>query len=128
MSSSPNSSSSERRAAPDLAPLHDVVCKVDVVLGAAAMSVRECLGLRRDAIIRLTKAAGGDMQVVVNGVVVAFGEVVIVEESTAIRITELNKGIAYLRKRRKAPRMPARSPTPPARRAGSASPTARACR
>jgi flagellar motor switch protein FliN/FliY len=53
------------------------------------MSVRECLGLRREAIIRLTRTAGADMQVVVNGVVVAYGEVVIVDESTAIRITEL---------------------------------------
>jgi flagellar motor switch protein FliN/FliY len=73
----------------DFTPLNDVVCQVDVMLGTAAMSVRECLGLRRDAIIRLTRIAGGDMQVVVNGVVVAYGEVVIVDESTAIRITEL---------------------------------------
>jgi flagellar motor switch/type III secretory pathway protein FliN len=29
------------------------------------------------------------MQVVVNGIVVAYGEVVIVDESTAIRVTEL---------------------------------------
>jgi flagellar motor switch protein FliN/FliY len=59
------------------------------MLGAAAMSVRECLALKRDAIIKLTKVAGGDMQVVVNGIVVAYGEVVIVDESTAIRVTEL---------------------------------------
>jgi flagellar motor switch protein FliN/FliY len=73
----------------DFTPLNDVVCEVDVMLGTAAMSVRECLGLRREAIIRLTRIAGADMQVVVNGVVVAYGEVVIVDESTAIRITEL---------------------------------------
>jgi flagellar motor switch protein FliN/FliY len=70
-------------------PLHDVVCHVDVMLGSAEMTVRDCLGLRADSIIRLTKAAGGDMQVVVNGVVVAYGEVVIVDESTAVRITEV---------------------------------------
>jgi flagellar motor switch protein FliN/FliY len=90
MSSSPNSSSSSPAANADpLAPLHDVVCQVDVMLGSAAMSVRDCLGLKRDAIIKLTKAAGGDMQVVINGIVVAYGEVVIVDESTAIRVTEL---------------------------------------
>ena len=90
MSSSPNSSSSDARLATDIfTPLHDVVCRVDVMMGAAAMSVRDCLALRKDAIIRLPKAAGADMQVVVNGVVVAFGEVVIVDESTAIRVTEL---------------------------------------
>lgn len=90
MSSSPNSSSSDAGLTPDvLAPLNDVVCQVDVMLGAAAMSVRDCLALRKDAIIRLTKAAGGDMEVVVNGVVVAFGEVAIVDESTAVRVTDL---------------------------------------
>jgi len=88
MSSSPNSSSSDARLT-DLTPLSDVVCQVEVMLGAAAMSVRNCLALRRDAIIRLTKVAGGDMQVIVNGIVVAYGEVVILDESTAVRITEL---------------------------------------
>jgi flagellar motor switch protein FliN/FliY len=73
----------------DLTPLNDVVCQVDVMLGGASMSVRDCLALRRDAIIRLTKSAGGDMQVLVNGIVVAYGEVVILDESTAVRITEL---------------------------------------
>ena len=90
MSSSQNSSSSNARlTAEDFAPLHDVVCQVDVMLGSAAMSVRDCISLRRDAIIRLTKSAGSDMHVVVNGVVVAYGEVVIMDESTAIRVTEL---------------------------------------
>jgi flagellar motor switch protein FliN len=103
MSSSPNSSSSSvatttatATATPtplapgvDLTPLNDVVCQVDVMLGGASMSVRDCLALRRDAIIRLTKSAGGDMQVLVNGIVVAYGEVVILDESTAVRITEL---------------------------------------
>ena len=90
MSSSQNSSSSETPLiAGDFTPLNDVVCRVDVMLGSAAMSVRDCIGLRRDAIIRLSKSAGGDMHVVVNGVVVAYGEVVIMDESTAIRVTEL---------------------------------------
>jgi flagellar motor switch protein FliN len=90
MSSSPNSSSSDAAATVDvLVPLHDVVCHVDVMLGTAAMSVRECIALRPDSIIRLTKPAGGDMEVTVNGVLVACGEVVIMDESTAIRVTEL---------------------------------------
>ena len=90
MSSSPNSSSSDARLTADaFTPLNDVVCRVDVMLGGAALSVRDCLALRKNAIIRLAKLAGGDMEVVVNGVVVAFGEVAIVEESTAVRVTEL---------------------------------------
>ena len=90
MSSSPNSSSSDARLTADaFTPLNDVVCRVDVMLGGAALSVRDCLALRKNTIIRLAKVAGGDMDIVVNGVVVATGEVAIMEESTAVRVTEL---------------------------------------
>jgi flagellar motor switch protein FliN/FliY len=90
MSSSPNSSSSDARlTAAAFAPLNDVVCRVEVMLASAAMSVRDCIALRPDMIIPLTKSAGGDMEVIVNGVLVAHGEVVIMDESTAIRVTEL---------------------------------------
>jgi len=37
----------------------------------------------------LNQIAGGDLKVIVNGVALAQGEVVIVEDSTAIRITEV---------------------------------------
>ena len=87
MSSLPNSLSSSDPA--DLTALHDVVCDVHVVLGTGTLSVRECLELRRHSVMRLVQNAGADLQVVINGVLVAHGEVVIVDDSTAIRITEI---------------------------------------
>lgn|SRR5690349_14884035 len=89
MSSSLNSSSSSEPAADKLTPLHDVVCNVDVVLGTALMSVRDCLNMKRHTLIRLNQSAGGDMQVVVNGIAVASGEVVIIDNSTALRVTDI---------------------------------------
>ena len=89
MSSSPSSLSSSEAAGDLLAPLHDVSCRIDVVLGNASMTVRECLTLQRDSLVRLTQSAGADLQVVVNGVAVALGEVVIIDNSTAIRITDI---------------------------------------
>ena len=90
MSSSPNSSSSSDGAAVDgLTPLYDVVCSVDVVLGTASMSVRDCLNMKRGSVIRLSQSAGGDMQVVVNGIAIASGEVVIIDNSTALRLTDI---------------------------------------
>ena len=88
MSSSQNSLSSSEQAG-DLTPLHDVTCDVHVVLGTGTLSVRECLELRRHSVMRLVQNAGADLQVVVNGVLVALGEVVIIDDSTAIRITEI---------------------------------------
>ena len=88
MSSSQNSLSSSESIG-DLTALHDVTCDVHVVLGTGTLSVRECLALRRHSVMRLVQTAGADLQVVVNGVLVAHGEVVIVDDSTAIRITEI---------------------------------------
>ncbi len=76
-------------AAAALVPLNDVVCHVDVLLGTATVSVRECLRWGRDSVIRLRQEAGTDMQVAVNGVPVAIGEVVIIDDSTAVRVTEI---------------------------------------
>src|SRR5215216_5420751 len=89
MSSSQNLLSSSDAAADPLAPLHDVTCRVDVVLGTASMSVRQCLSLQRDSLLRLTQSAGNDLQVVVNGIAIAQGEVVIIDNSTAVRITDI---------------------------------------
>ena len=90
MSSSSNSSSSNGASTRDaLVPLSDVVCQIDVLLGTATVSVRECLHWKRNSIIRLQQTAGSDMQVTINGVPVAIGEVVIVDDSTAVRVTEI---------------------------------------
>ena len=90
MSSSQNSSSSSEAITPALiAPLNDVVCQVNVILGSSTLSVRECLRLRRNSIIRLAQTAGEDMQVLVNGIALAAGEVVIIDDSTAIRLTDI---------------------------------------
>jgi flagellar motor switch protein FliN len=91
MSSSPNSSSSKDAdgGKSDASRLQDVLCRVEVVLGTGTVSVRDCLGLRRQHVLKLSQAAGADLQVRVNGVPIALGEVVIVDDSTSIRLTEI---------------------------------------
>jgi flagellar motor switch protein FliN/FliY len=69
--------------------LSDVVCHVDVLLGTATVSVRECLHWKRNSIVRLRQSAGADMQVSINGIAVATGEIVIVDDTTAVRVTEI---------------------------------------
>jgi flagellar motor switch protein FliN len=94
MSSSLISSSSSSPVAPS-GPTHpfgdllDLVCGLSVVLGTGTVTVRRCLSLQRHSVLRLEQSAGEDLQVKVNGVMVARGEVVIVEDSTAIRVTEI---------------------------------------
>jgi len=95
MSSSPNSSSSSNAAKTatsvldQFTSLSDVTCEVAVVLGTGRMSVRECLYLTPKTIIPLEQLAGSDLHVRVNGVLIAHGEVAIVDDSTNIRLTSI---------------------------------------
>ena len=93
MSSSPTSSSSTDGQAPTdahpYAGLLDVTCRVDVLLGTGTITVRRCLNLGRNSVIRLAQSAAEDLRVMARGVTVARGEVLIVEDSTAVRITDI---------------------------------------
>lgn len=88
-----SSSSDPTPVAPALpqpyAGMLDVVCRVDVVLGTGSITVRDCLKLQRMSVIRLRQSAGSDLEVRIHGVPVATGEVVIIDESTAIRVTAI---------------------------------------
>jgi flagellar motor switch protein FliN/FliY len=67
----------------------DVPCQIDVIVGRGSITVRECLKLQRDSIIRLDEQAGEDLRVEVQGVPTASGEVVVDDETTTVRITEI---------------------------------------
>jgi flagellar motor switch protein FliN/FliY len=89
LTSSSSSSSSAEEGEHPFRSLLDVICDLSVILGTGTVTVRRCLGLQRHSVLRLEQSAGEDLQVTVNGVTIARGEVVIVEDSTAIRITEV---------------------------------------
>jgi flagellar motor switch protein FliN/FliY len=91
MSSSPTSSSSSDPAAAvePFEALADVPCPVAAVLGTGTFTVRECLALGVGSVLVLKQSAGEDLTLSVNGVTLARGEVVIVDDSAAIRVTEI---------------------------------------
>lgn len=69
----------------------DVPLEVAVVLGRTRKSIKEILEFAPGTIIELDKLAGEPIDVVVNQKLVAKGEVVVIEESFGIRITEIIK-------------------------------------
>jgi flagellar motor switch protein FliN/FliY len=75
------------RAGLDL--LHDVEMEVSAELGRTRMSVRELLSLIPGAVVELDRAAGSPADVLVNGRLIARGEVVVIDENFGIRITEI---------------------------------------
>ena len=69
----------------------DVPLEVTVELGRTSKYIQEILDFAPGTIIELNKIAGEPIDVLVNGKYVAKGEVVVIEESFGVRITEIIK-------------------------------------
>lgn len=69
----------------------DVPLEVTVELGRTKKSIKEILEFSPGTIVELNKIAGEPIDVLVNGKMVAKGEVVVIEESFGIRITDIVK-------------------------------------
>ena len=69
----------------------DVPLEVTVELGRTNKSIKEILEFAPGAILELNKIAGEPVDVLVNGKHVAKGEVVVIEESFGVRISEIIK-------------------------------------
>jgi len=73
----------------DIDRLIDVALNLSVELGRKNMKIREILNLGPGKIIELDKLAGEPVDLLVNGKLLAKGEVVVVDENFGVRITEL---------------------------------------
>ena len=71
--------------------IKDVPLEVTVELGRTIKSISDILDFAPGTIIELDKIAGEPIDVLVNGKFVAKGEVVVIEESFGIRVTEIIK-------------------------------------
>lgn len=69
--------------------LLDVQLTVAVELGRTQLHVRDILGLGPGAVVELEKHSGEPVEVVVNGKLLARGEVVLIDEKFGVRITEI---------------------------------------
>lgn len=69
--------------------LHGVELEVTVELGRTRMPVRDLLALSPGAVLSLDRAAGSPADLLVNGRLIARGEVVVVDEDFGLRVTEI---------------------------------------
>jgi flagellar motor switch protein FliN/FliY len=74
---------------PGIELLHGVAMDVTVELGRTRLSVRELLALTPGDVLELDRAAGSPADLLVNGRLIARGEVVVVDENFALRVTEI---------------------------------------
>lgn len=91
----PNPSASE---AGNIELLFDIPLQLTVELGRTAMSIKEVLALTSGSVIELDKLTGESAELLVNGKLIARGEVVVVDENFGLRITEIIRPEVRLRK------------------------------
>ena len=66
----------------------DVPVDVEMELDRQVMSVRRILELDRGSVIRMGRSAGENIDILVHGTLIGFGEIVIIEDSMGVRITD----------------------------------------
>lgn len=78
--------------------LFDISLQLTVELGRTTMSIKEVLALTSGTVIELDKLTGESAELLVNGRLIARGEVVVVDENFGLRITEIIRPEGRLRK------------------------------
>ena len=69
--------------------LMDISLKVTVELGRTKKTIKEILDLSSGSIVELDKLAGEPVDILVNGKLIAEGEVVVIEENFGVRLTDI---------------------------------------
>lgn len=73
-----------------IAFLSDVPLKIEVELDRKVLSLGEILQLTEGSVIRMTRSAGENLDILVGGAPAASGEIVIIEETVGVRLTDFN--------------------------------------
>jgi flagellar motor switch protein FliN/FliY len=68
----------------------DLPLDVLVELDRKILKVREILALEKGNVIKMNRSAGENLDIIVSGALLAFGEIVIIESSMGVRITDFN--------------------------------------
>ena len=74
---------------PDLEVVLDIPVKIAMEVGSTQITIRNLLQLNQGSVIELERLAGEPLDVLVNGTLIAHGEVVVVNEKFGIRVTDV---------------------------------------
>ena len=75
----------------ELAGIYDIPLRVSIEVGRLKLSVGEFLHLAEGKVLEIKKPAGEPFEISLNGCVVAKGEIIMVEQSSGVRIVEVLK-------------------------------------
>ena len=85
----PLGESTSSSAARELDMIMDIPVKLTVELGRTRLTIKQLLELAQGSVVELEGLAGEPMDILINGYLIAQGEVVVVEDRYGIRITEI---------------------------------------
>ncbi len=74
---------------PDLDVILDIPVTISMEVGRTSITIRNLLQLNQGSVIELDRLAGEPLDVLVNGTLIAHGEVVVVNEKFGIRMTDV---------------------------------------
>ena len=75
----------------EIADLADVPVEVEVQLGKKTLTIAQILELGPESVIRLARSAGDNIDILVGGALIGYGEVVIIEDAVGVRITDFSQ-------------------------------------
>ncbi|WP_313160210.1 flagellar motor switch protein FliN, partial [Mixta calida] len=73
----------------DLKLILDIPVKMTVELGRTKMTIKELLRLSQGSVVTLDGLAGEPLDILINGYLIAQGEVVVVSDKFGVRITDI---------------------------------------
>ena len=85
----PDAADQGRRADDRLDAVHDVPVKVQAVLGRSRLPIGELLRLKAGMVVELDRRVGEPVDVFVNNRLIARGEVVMIDNSLGVTLTEI---------------------------------------
>ena len=68
----------------------DMIVDIEVELDKKVVTMRQILDLDSGSVLKLTRSAGENIDILVGGALVAFGEIVVIEDMMGVRITDFN--------------------------------------
>lgn len=74
---------------PELEVILDIPVSISMEVGSTSITIRNLLQLNQGSVIELDRLAGEPLDVLVNGTLIAHGEVVVVNEKFGIRMTDV---------------------------------------
>ncbi len=75
----------------EIAALADVPVEVEVQLGHKILTIAQILELGPESVIRMARSAGDNIDILVGGTLIGYGEIVIIEEAVGVRITDFSQ-------------------------------------